>query len=307
MSAWISGSARGARSASRRRWLLAPFGLGLALAAPFACWATEVVAVLSSDLAPYRLALAGFREAHGRPVDEFTLAHGPPALGAGTRVVVTFGGRAALQSYSDGVVLVVCLAPGTQVDRDARPTVVVHMLPEPAMAAARLAELQPSLRRLGVLWVSEGLSPEVREIVRAGERLGIETEAERLPDGDALPDRLRALSMQHVEALWLLNDPLLVNARNFSLLREFSWANDIPFYVPNQGLVEQGAVASVSAGFGDSGRAAARAVADVLAGSPAPPDVWPTRCEVTVNLTAAANAGLRIPQATLKKADKVLP
>jgi hypothetical protein len=288
-------------------WGWAPCALLLALAAPLACRASDVAVVLSSDLGPYREALAGFQEFHAAPVDKFNLVDGPPALRAATRAVVSFGGRAATQGYPDGVALVVCLAPGTRIDRTLRRTVVVHMMPEPAIATARLMELQPGLRNLGVLWLSEGLAAEATGIERAARSRSIEARADRLQDGDALPDRLREMAAKHVDAVWLLNDPLLVNAANFSLLREFSWANDVPFYVPNHGLVEQGAVASFSGGFRGSGREAARAVAGLLAGEPVPPDMWPSRCEVTVNLTAATNAGLRAPQAALQKADKVLP
>jgi ABC-type uncharacterized transport system substrate-binding protein len=131
--------------------------------------------------------------------------------------------------------------------------------------------------------------------------------AEKVQGPGDLPDHLRHLVGERADALWLPPDPLLVNAQNFTALKEFSWANDVPFYAPNDGLVEKGAVASVSSSFREIGRAAALAALAARSGPVGHKEVHPEKSETTVNLSAATQSGLRTAQDVLRKADRVLP
>ncbi len=121
-----------------------------------------------------------------------------------------------------------------------------------------------------------------------------------------LPDHLRRLVAHRADALWLPPDPLLVTSQNFTALREFSASNQIPFYVPNEGLVEKGGVASVSSSFRDIGRAAALAATEALSVRPGRKEIHPEKCETTVNLTAANNSGLHTDPEVLRRAGRVL-
>jgi ABC-type uncharacterized transport system substrate-binding protein len=147
----------------------------------------------------------------------------------------------------------------------------------------------------------------LEEIQQVCAGFGIKAIVTQVSGADALPDRLRAVLQQGVDALWLPPDPLLINAQNFSVLKTFCWSNNIPFYAPTAGLVEQGAVASVSSSFREIGRAAGRVARRVLLGKIPEQVVYPDVVEVTLNLTAAANSKLQIPQEVRLKADRVLP
>jgi hypothetical protein len=265
----------------------------------------EVVAVLSSDLQPYREALAGFEAAFGSPVTSVNLAAGEPRFGESTRVVVAFGGKAAVRSYPERAVLVYCMAPAITVA--GANAVHVHMVPPPATLVTRLRQIQPGMRRLLVFWASPSLEAYLRAASEAATRIGLEMGLERVQRPDEIPARLRQAMQRHTDAVWLVHDPLLVNAATFSLLKEFSWENDVPFYAPNAGLVSEGAVASVSVGFRDIGRTAAAAARAILEHGKTMDEVYPAQSEVAINVTAAAAAGLRTPADILQKADRVIP
>ena len=269
--------------------------------------AQEVVAVLSSELRPYLEAYDGFKETLASPVAVVSLSAGEPRIGRKTRVVVAFGSKAAMQTYPDEVVLVYCMAPGAAPRRDHNqgPFVHVNMLPEPGTLVAALGQIQPQMKRLAVLWALDSFAAYVAKMEEATAKL--EIVGEQLREADELPERLRQLVGKEVDALWLPPDPLLINAQNFAMLREFSWANDVPLYAPTAGFVAEGAVASIAISFVQVGREAAAIVQAILEDGAIPQEVYPGNSEITLNLEAAASAGLRIPEEVTRRAGKVLP
>ena len=271
--------------------------------------AQEVVAVLSSELEPYLQAYDGFREKLGYPVPIVSLSAGQPRIGDRTRVVVAFGSKAAQEKYPDDVVLIYCMAPGTIPKEDGRsgPTVHVSMLPQAELLMGTLKEIQPQMQRLAVCWMLEGFGTYRARMAEVANGMGVELAGRPLESVDELPDWLRARMGEQVDALWLPPDPLLINAQSFAILREFSRANDVPLYAPTAGFVAEGAVASVAVSFAQVGQKAAALVGQVLAGEELPLDVYPEECEISLNLEAAADSGLRVPEEVIGRADKVMP
>ncbi len=282
--------------------------VGLWLAACGIACAQEAAAVLGAELPPYREAFEGFQEAIGHPVPSILLSEGSPRISLETRVVVAFGGKAAQWNYPDRVSLIYAMAPGTRLGpRDRKGfTIEVSFLPHPGLIFSKLREIQPSLKRIALLWSSRTVEGYVTEARQVASGVGLEVLSERLNSPSELLDRLRAL-FGKTDALWLLPDPLLVNAQTFSILKEYSWSNRIPFYAPTAGFVQQGATASVAGSFREVGRAAGRAAGKILSGEAVPEIVYPEKAEVAVSVKAAEAAGLRIPAEVLEKADKVLP
>ncbi|TAK08679.1 MAG: hypothetical protein EPO39_04075 [Candidatus Manganitrophaceae bacterium] len=290
------------------KWILIAWITSLCLAVSGIACAQEVVAVLSAELGPYREALEGLQEALGHSVTPIPITEGTPRISLETRVVVAFGGKAAQWSYPDRIVLIYGMAPGTTLGlRDRKGfSIEVNILPRAETLLEKLKELQPNLKRLAVLWSSKSVEDYLSEIRKASESIGLEILSERLNSPGDLPDRLRAL-FGKVDALWLLPDPPLVNSQTVSTLKEYSWSNDIPFYAPTAGFVQQGATASISSSFREIGRAAGMAARKVLEGELAQGTVYPEKTEVTVSIPSAESAGLHIPPEALRKADKVLP
>ncbi len=273
--------------------------------------AEDVVAVLSSQSSYYQEAHEGFTAAFGSRVPSLTAPNDASPLLNGAKVIVTFGAKAALGRYPPEALVVYCLAPGTLLsakDRS-RPPIRVEMLPREGFVLTKLKELQPGLKRLAVFWSSPAMENYVKKMQSASSAFGIETLVQRVPNGEEVPDRLRDLDKKKPDALWIPPDPVLINPQTFTVFKEYSRANHVPFYVPTDGLVEKGAAASVSCDLREVGRTAALTAQkflsnDSTAGSPY---VFPEKIRVTVGVSAAEAAGLKFPPDVLRKADRVLP
>lgn len=266
--------------------------------------------MLSSDLAPYREAFAGFlQEMEGR-VAQFTLGEGDPRLSRQTGVVVTFGSKAALREYPVRIPVVLCMAPVAQAEGGAdggQLRVRIHMVPDPGRLVDALRQLQPDLRRLAALSVLTVPGGYLDALRSAAQSRGVQLLDVRLADAGELPERLRQLSQSHVDALWLPPDPLLINTGTFAVLKEYSSANDVPFYAPTAGFVEAGAVAAVAPSFRHIGAAAAAVAQRLLAGRPVDSDVYPSQSETTLNLSAARRSGLEFAEGDMaERADRIV-
>jgi hypothetical protein len=246
--------------------------------------------VLSSDSPYYREAYDGFVAEWGSSVPAVVLGVEPPSAPR-PDAVVAFGSRAALRDWPGVPILETCLAPGAQSAR--RPGGLrVELLPEPARLIERMKRLIPNLRTLRVFWSSDQQSDEVSALAAAGAAAGVSVVSVRVRDPERLPARLRALTGA-ADALWLMPDPALVNAVNFSVLREYAAAQRVPFLAPTEGLAEKGATATLAAPFRDVGRAAAAALRERLARGPlAAGPARPGQIIVTLNTAAARAVGL---------------
>lgn len=254
--------------------------------------AQELSVILSSDLSPYVEAFDGVRKAWGRPIYRIDLRDDQvPSLPPETRVVVTIGGKAALASYPSDVVVIYCLAPGITLKDKA---IKVAMTPSATEIIKRLKVIQPTLRRLGVFWVSDAQESFLQVLHVAAQQWGIQLITKRVGGISDLPNGLRSVLREGVDGLWLPPDPALINARSFGIFREFSYANDVPLYVPSSGLLEKGAIASVSCDFVDVGYAAGEIAHQVLLGDQLPVVVYPERVTFWVNLKAALETNLSV-------------
>lgn len=267
--------------------------------------AQEVLAVIGAEQRPYRETYEGFQAAFGKTVPVLPFGEEIPPE---TKIVLAIGGKAALQRYPGRVALIYAIAPGVMVGRKTHdgPSIKVKMEPEADALLRALTGLQPKLKRLAVLWSSASQAASAERLVKAGRARGIAVSSEKLDDGDALPGLLRDLKGR-VDAIWLQPDPLLISARNFDTIKHFSYDNDVPFYAPTEGLVEQGATAGVSVSFPEMGRTMAAAAKAVLAGAAPSGEMHSGKARVAVNRSAAAEAELVVPDEALKAADKVFP
>lgn len=275
------------------RWILAAlYGLSSAAPAP----AQEIVAVLSSDLAPFREALSGMEEELGTAVRAVVLQDGTAFGRESATLFVSFGSKAAIQEYPPSSTLVYCMAPGLLDEGipHAGRKIKVQMSPPASTIVGRIRELQPGLRRLGVVWNSAAIGEEIEEGRQTSRLLHIELVEMRPERPGDLPRALRE-SGRHLDAIWLPPDPLLVSEATFAVLRDYSRGNGVPFYAPTAGLVDKGATAAVVSDFREVGRTAGRVVRDVRSGADVPAHVHPRTNRIHLNQDAATAAGLSVP------------
>lgn len=269
--------------------------------------AQEVVAALSSDKEPYRRAYESFQAAFGKAVPILPL-EGNVHLSKQTKVVVAFGTKAAGKRYPDRATLIYCIAPGLEVDPDLHDgkSIRIPMEPQAAALLASLIKIQPTLKKLAILWSSAALESSARTLEAAGRAMSVAVASERLDDPAELPATLRRLNGK-VDALWLPADPLLINAQNFETIKQYAYHTGIPLYVPTEGLAEGGALAAVSISYKEIGETAARAAKKVLAGADVSADAYAQRSEISINLTAIKATAIGVPADAIKKADRVFP
>lgn len=286
------------------RLRLLPLLLMLAAPAP----AAEPLAVLSAGTGAYMEAFSSFQAAYGSEVPYFDMTAGKLSIPAGTSLVVAFGGKAANHSYPAGIPVVYCMAPGLfvkQVAAESR-SVKIALIPEFGQILGQLKEIQPGLKRLRGFWMSPAFGQFAEPLKAAGQALGIEVSVTKVPDAEDLPALLRQVN-GNADALWLPPDPLLVTLENLTIIKDFSWANAIPFYGSTKGMTREGAAASVGVSFSDMGETAADAARRLQAGENLPEMVFPPRMELTLNASAAKKCGLKFTSEVLKKANYFFP
>lgn len=256
----------------------------------------EVLAVISSDSDHYKEALKGFQDSYGTaPV--VNVQAQKPVINDKTRVVVAFGGKAALQDYK-GVPVLICMAPSVNVKEISSSTkkVYVPMTPRARVLLRQLKELQPSLKRLAVFWASESLRDYIGEMKESATAIGIELVPVYITDPAALPQRLRELQGK-ADALLLPPDPSLVSSHNFTTIKDFSWANHVPFYAPTEGLVAKGATASISTNFRQIGEYVAKVARQMADGVPVSDVMYVEDVFITLSASAAEHTNLSVPPA----------
>jgi putative ABC transport system substrate-binding protein len=159
---------------------------------------------------------------------------------------------------------------------------------------------------LGVLWAGESIKDFLDQSVAVREQLGIEIVARRVVNATDLPDHLREMEGK-IDALWLPPDAALVTPTNFETIRGFASAKQIPFYVPSDGLVEQGAMASFSSSYKDIGILAAKLARQALENHEVKGVVFPEDLQLAVNLPAAKRCNLKITPEILRPTDRTYP
>ena len=268
----------------------------------------QIVAVLSSNGTPYKQALEGLQQALGYAVPSYVLTEGQPKIPENARIIIAIGGKATVFPYPGRRLLIYCLAPGIKVkpeDHDG-PLLKIHTSPSVHTVISQLKELQPALKRIAVLWAGDSIQDYIDQKKEIANSLGVEIVSDRIRDPQDLPDHLRALKGK-VDAIWFPPDAAMVTPRNFITVKEFASSNGIPFYVPSDGMVEQGATASVYRSFYEIGQTAGEMAHLRLQGHSNVDNVFSNQEHVAINMTSAKACGLPLSSEVLKKAEKVFP
>ena len=268
----------------------------------------DVVGVLSYELAPFQEAWKGFQDAFNAPAEVIHLAKEPLHLHGEPRVIVAFGGKAALAKYPGNSTLIYCMAPGTTLNpTDHEGSITqISMMPQPALALDKILLIQPTLKSMVVLWISPSSAAFIEALRRAGHARGIEIQSDRLTQASDLPNHLRQWQNK-TNALWIPPDPLLITEQNVVLLGQFSGSSNIPYYTSVAGLAEKGAVASIASSYAEIGAAAANVARSVLQGNTPALDVYADKTDTILNVSAAEKVGLHIDAEQQKQFQKVIP
>lgn len=268
--------------------------------------ANNTVAVLSVERGAYLEAFSAFQAAYGE-VPHYSLAAGKPAIPATASLVAAFGGKAASYLYPPGTSVVYCMAPGILLrPRDGVKLVKISLFPEFSEIFSLIKEVQPKIKRLHIFWMEPSFSQHIEQLKAEGERHSLEVTAVRAESPQEVPAMLRRAAGA-ADAFWLPPDPLLITRENILIMRDFSWANGIPFYGSTKSMTQEGAVASIGVSFKELGRTAALTAQRLKAGEILPKTIFPEKTEITLNAAAAKKCGIVFPRAVLDKAGYFFP
>ena len=172
-----------------------------------------------------------------------------------------------------------------------------------------LKETVPKLSRVAVLGNSAnaGNGIQLRETERAAGTLGMQLQYVDVLSAKDIETAFREASKERADAVFVLGFPGPLSER--TLLAQHAVKTRLPAIYPQINYVEEaGGLMSYGTSFADLERRAATYVDKILKGAkPADlPVEQPTKFELIINLKAAKQIGLTIPQNVLARADRVI-
>ena len=170
-----------------------------------------------------------------------------------------------------------------------------------------LREVVPGLQRLAI-WANAG-SPsnvvEMAEVAATARTLGLEVATPEIRRAEDIAFVFEALKGR-AEALYVCADPLVTTNR--TRINILAVGARLPTMHGTRDMVEAGGLMSYGPNFPNQFRRAADYVDKILRGAK-PADIpveQPTKLDLVINLTTAKAIGLKIPEAFLLRADKLI-
>ena len=171
-----------------------------------------------------------------------------------------------------------------------------------------LREIIPRLSRVAVLGTSStpGNTQSIRETELAATGFGIQLQFLEVADRKDIETAFRAATRGRADAVLVLASPFLLSDRN--QLAALAVKRRLPAIYPSGDYVDAGGLMFYGASIPELFRRTAAYVDKILKGAkPADlPVEQPTKFEFVINLKAAKQIGVTIPQKVLARADKVI-
>jgi putative ABC transport system substrate-binding protein len=216
-----------------------------------------------------------------------------------TRLIVAIGTKAAVAARAKypNVPLLYCLALDPV--RHSLTGANVGGLALDVDVKQQMAGIQralPAVTRIGVIYdepVSGRIVREARQYLNPGVKLI----ARDVKNPTQAAQAIEALE-GHVDAFWLLWDPVIANKPNFQRLVEFSLRNKVALISLATPFVEAGALMSITADYFETGKRAGVLAREILDGKVRIGDITgqPAGPVVTLNSEVARRLGIELPR-----------
>jgi putative tryptophan/tyrosine transport system substrate-binding protein len=173
---------------------------------------------------------------------------------------------------------------------------------------ALLKEAAPRASRVAVFWNRQSLAADVvsKEVQAASHALGLKVKSLEVRGPNELEGAFQAAVKALAGGLTVGSGPVFTSNR--SRILEFAATKRLPAIYPWRQYVEDGGLMSYAPNLPDGYRRAATYVDKILKGTK-PTDLpveQPMKFDFVINLKAAKQIGLMIPQSLLFRADKVI-
>jgi putative ABC transport system substrate-binding protein len=171
-----------------------------------------------------------------------------------------------------------------------------------------LKEIVPTLSRVAVFGTStrQGTAQALKELELAAGALAVKLQYLDIEDPKDTETAFRTASKGRADALLVLQSPVFNSQR--AQIADLAQKSRLPAAYPRREFVEDGELMSYGASISDLDKRAATYVDKILKGAkPADlPVEQPIKFEFIINLKAAKQIGLTIPQWVLTRADRVI-
>jgi putative tryptophan/tyrosine transport system substrate-binding protein len=169
-----------------------------------------------------------------------------------------------------------------------------------------LKEVIPRISRVAVLWNPDHADPEFREIQREAKALGVRLQSLEVRRGDGFERQFQNATKERSEAIIVVSSRLMQGNRQRIL--EFAAKNRLPVIGDWGRWAPDGALLSYGPNIAAMVARTAVYVDKIIKGvKPSElPVERPTKFELVINLKAAKQIGVTIPQSVLFRADTVI-
>ncbi len=271
--------------------------------------AFEVVILKDAEIAPYRDAIRGFKNACGCTVKELELSDSgalEKIAAARPDAVVAVGsdalGKAKAIKNVPVIYTMVMPSEAAALTMDNVSGISMDIAPETYLAV--MSELFPGLKRVGVVSDPEHTGPFVEEASAVARARGIALVVKTIRNPRQAPALLNELR-DKVDVLWMLPDSTFVNSGTVDYLMLFSFQNNVPVFSFAKKYVKRGAVAALTVDPYDMGVQAGELARLLSRGGKGPVRAYAREPRLVVNEKVAAKINARINRELVRNAEKV--
>lgn len=289
------------------------------LAAPAA--AQDVAILLTADAPAYREAIDGFKKAMpGATFTEFDM-RGNPRNGAAQV-------RAIAQRNPDLIYAVGVYAAQALAQQRARTPVVYSMVLNPPASVANapanmtgasmnisadttfdyMKKLNPNLKKVGTIYSAASTGFLIKRAEAAAKAHGIQLVAEAVRGARDVPNALKKLAGQNIDALWIIPEQSVLAPAMMQEMVKFSVRQRVPLVGFSDNHANMGSVLTLKFDSGAIGEQAGGMARRIIAGAD-PSQVDFTLAEkvsIVVNVGFARKLGLDVPSRLQREAEKVI-
>ncbi len=162
-----------------------------------------------------------------------------------------------------------------------------------------LMDLVPNAKKIAIMYCNAEQNSEFQaDLAEAkAKELGLEVTRATVTDSNQIQQVTESL-VGKVDAIYIPTDNLL--AEGMASVTQVANENNLPTIVGEEGMVENGGLATYGIDYFELGKLAGKQAADILKGESQPEDMaieyLPSdKCELTLNKTAADKLGIKIP------------
>jgi ABC-type uncharacterized transport system substrate-binding protein len=284
-----------------------------------AAWAGPALVVLTSEDRPqFTTPAAALASTWGRHVPIHNLqgdarlarvvlarvAKDPPD------VVVAFGAKAAwaAEAHLPQIPLVYAMVHNPEkYGIGGGLTTGVSMDIDPQLILAQFQVFTPKVQRIGIILGEDNKDPAVANAILAARTAGYEVVARRVASAKDVRRSYTRIS-QHIDAVWLLPDPVVITPANFHFIQAEATRAHLPVLAWSAALVQAGALLAVAPDLEAVGRQAGTMARQVLKGIHPQniPAVAPSATRVVLNRDVQESIGLEIDPLLLDFVDEIV-